>query len=663
MVRSILSLVLAAVLASSAAAQSTWYVDPTSGDNGNTGTSAGDAFLSISFALSNPALASGDSIVLNGGVYNSAAGTNGSGNLSEVFPLQIPNGVSLVSGSVFSDPIIDGATTGGNLGSLVTISESLNAVTEIRGVIFENCGSPLSSAASNSIRGLVVDSCTFRNYTGAAIDLALRAGRVDDSFAIANCTFTGAVGSTAGVRVIVSDNTELDGGSIQDCTISGSVSGIWIQADTFGTISRDFSVIRNTVSNFQSAGIQLWATVGDATNSATVRGNILLGDGVGATNEAGLYALATNTLGAVSPSVVDGLVSFNDFSRANTNILLETTGLAAGSSRVESVFAGNLIRNAVSYGVQVRSAINDGGMSPDFGGKVGGSANAGRNTFENPTATWEVGLDPEGDISGPIAMAENFWIDGVNPQSRTEIFGSVNYPSFLPLLSNNLIGSLSRAVIQSGQAEVLTISLTNGRFVVQVDENFVPDVLAAIGEFGQYKSFEIVGPDGNIAINPSDLQLVAIDGTELSFNLPGLAAGNYTITFTNPGFQSLIALGLRVTSGGGSGGGGGGGGGCVVATAAHGDYNAPEVRILREFRDRYLLPRENGRSAVRAYYKHGEPVAVWIAERDWAKSATRAALALPTGIAWSLLNWNPGQRLLMAVLLLGSSFAMFRRRS
>ena len=57
----------------------------------------------------------------------------------------------------------------------------LNAVTEINGITFENCGSPLSSAASNSIRGLLIDDCTFRNYTGAAIDLALRAGRVDDS--------------------------------------------------------------------------------------------------------------------------------------------------------------------------------------------------------------------------------------------------------------------------------------------------------------------------------------------------------------------------------------------------------------------------------------------------------------------------------------------------
>lgn len=662
MLRFFLCLVLTVVGSASATAQASWYVDPIAGDNVNTGTSSGDAFKSITFALANLALVSGDRIVLNGGVYNAPSGTNGVGNLLETFPLQVPNGVSLVSGSVFSEPIIDGATTGGNSGSLVAIAASLNALTQFDGITFENCGNALTSAAANSVRGLIVSECTFLNFTGAAVDLALRAGRVDDSFIVRDSTFTGAVGSSAGVRVIVSDNTMLDSGLVQDCIISNSVSGIWVQADTFGSIDREFVVARNTISGFTSAGIQLWATVGDATNTATIRGNILLGDGVGATDEAGIYVLAANTLGAGSPSVVDGLVSFNDLSRSNTNILLETTGLGAGSSRVEAAFAGNLIRNAVSYGVRVLSAINDGGMSPDFGGKVGGSANAGRNSFENPTATWEVGLDPEGDISGPIAMAENFWINGINPQTRTEIAGAVNYPSFLPLLDNVLIGSLSRAVIQSGQAEVLTISLANGRFVVQVAENFVPDLSAAPGLFGQYKVFDVTGPDGSFDIAPIDLQLVAIDGTELSFNLPGLSEGNYTIQFTNPGFQSLNPLGLRVTGSGGGGGGGSSGGGCVVATAAHGDYNAPEVRILRQFRDQFLLPRQGGRSAVRAYYQHGGPVAVWIAEREWAKNTTRAALAVPTAVAWSLLNWNEGQRLLAAVLLLGASFGLLRRR-
>lgn len=663
MLRFLLGLVFLLVGSAGAAAQTSWYVDPVSGSNANSGMSSTEAFQSVTFALSNLALASGDRIVMNGGVYNAPSGTNGAGNLLETFPLQVPNGVSLVAGSVFSEPIIDGATTGGNAGSLLAISGSVDTLTEFEGITFENCGNALTSASANSVRGLIVAECTFRNYTGAAVDLALRAGRVDDSFIVRDSTFTGTSGSSAGVRVIVSDNTLLESGLIQDCTISNSVSGIWVQADTFGEIDRDFLVARNTISGFSSAGIQLWATVGDATNTATVRGNIVLGDGIGASDEAGIYCLATNTLGAGSPSVVDGLISYNDLSRSNTNILLETTGLGAGSSRVEAAFAGNLIRNALIYGVRVLAAINDGGMAPDFGGKVGGSANAGRNTFENPTATWEVGLDPQGDISGPIAMAENFWLAGINPQTRTELVGPVNYPSFLPLLDNVLIGSLSRAVIQSGQAEILTISLTNGRFVVQVAENFVPDVSADPGAFGQYKSFEIDGPDGTIVINPIDLQIVAVDGSEMSFSLPGLAEGNYTIRFTNPGFQSLNPLGLRVSGNGGSGGGGGGGGGgCVVATAAHGDYNAPEVRILRQFRDQFLIPRAGGRSAVRAYYEHGGPVAVWIAERDWAKKGTRAALAVPTAVAWSLLNWNEGQRLLAAVLLLGASFGLLRRR-
>ncbi|MCH2100406.1 MAG: DUF1565 domain-containing protein, partial [Planctomycetes bacterium] len=174
MVRLILSFILTAALTGSAAAQSTWYVDPTSGNNGNTGSSPGDAFLSITHALgSNPLLASGDTIVLNGGVYNSADGLDASGNQSEVFPLELPNGVSLVSGDLFSDPVIDGENVGVNAGALIDVAESIDSVTEVRGITFENCISPFVSATVNSIRGLLVDSCIFRGYDGAGILLQL----------------------------------------------------------------------------------------------------------------------------------------------------------------------------------------------------------------------------------------------------------------------------------------------------------------------------------------------------------------------------------------------------------------------------------------------------------------------------------------------------------
>jgi len=51
-------------------------------------------------------------------------------------------------------------------------------------------------------------------------------------------------------------------------------------------------------------------------------------------------------------------------------------------------------------------------------------------------------------------------------------------------------------------------------------------------------------------------------------------------------------------------GGGGGGGGCFVATACFGNYNHPFVKVLREFRDRYLLTNRIGTAFVRWYYTH-----------------------------------------------------------
>jgi len=87
---------------------------------------------------------------------------------------------------------------------------------------------------------------------------------------------------------------------------------------------------------------------------------------------------------------------------------------------------------------------------------------------------------------------------------------------------------------------------------------------------------------------------------------------------------------------GGWGGGGWGGGGwyprhrdhhdCFVATAAYGTAWAANVSILRTFRDECLLQSPVGRGAVSLYYAVSPPLAHWIAERPWARAATRVAL-------------------------------------
>ncbi|MGH2619112.1 MAG: CFI-box-CTERM domain-containing protein, partial [Anaerolineales bacterium] len=81
----------------------------------------------------------------------------------------------------------------------------------------------------------------------------------------------------------------------------------------------------------------------------------------------------------------------------------------------------------------------------------------------------------------------------------------------------------------------------------------------------------------------------------------------------------------------GGGGGGGGGGGCFIATAAYGSPFAGQVKVLRQFRDRYLLASAPGRLFVSAYYQLSPPLARLIAGHEVLRAATRRALE---PVAW-----------------------------
>lgn len=70
-------------------------------------------------------------------------------------------------------------------------------------------------------------------------------------------------------------------------------------------------------------------------------------------------------------------------------------------------------------------------------------------------------------------------------------------------------------------------------------------------------------------------------------------------------------------------------GGCFIATACYGDYNHPNVLVLRQFRDNVLTKSSIGRAFISLYYKHSPALATKIEKRNNLKSIIRFTLIYP----------------------------------
>lgn len=104
------------------------------------------------------------------------------------------------------------------------------------------------------------------------------------------------------------------------------------------------------------------------------------------------------------------------------------------------------------------------------------------------------------------------------------------------------------------------------------------------------------------------------------------------------------------------------GSGCFIATAAYGSYLAPQVQLLRTFRDSYLTTNAPGRAFVAWYYHYGPYAARYIDDHPWLKVPVRLALLPLLALAAFLVYTPPAAQLALLIFTVSVAAALYVRR-
>jgi hypothetical protein len=105
--------------------------------------------------------------------------------------------------------------------------------------------------------------------------------------------------------------------------------------------------------------------------------------------------------------------------------------------------------------------------------------------------------------------------------------------------------------------------------------------------------------------------------------------------------------------------------GCFIATAAYGSPMAPQIQVLRDFRDQCLLTNLVGEALVDFYYQISPPIAEFITEHPALKPVVRAGLVPAVAMSTIAVNTTLAEKIAIAssvVLVSTLAVIWFRRR-
>lgn len=129
--------------------------------------------------------------------------------------------------------------------------------------------------------------------------------------------------------------------------------------------------------------------------------------------------------------------------------------------------------------------------------------------------------------------------------------------------------------------------------------------------------------------------------------------------------KSITAIFQERTTDDGGGSGPGEGGLCFIATAAYGSPSHYYVKVLRDFRDEYLMSSKLGRRFVRLYYKYSPRVARYIQKHSVLKVVVRIHLLPLVALSYVILHLGAAPAAVMLFLMFAIpvfSVSMRRRR-